>query len=187
MGGHMNGGFSWWSVLLLVAVSCRQDATGPTTGAVRVVLTTTGAELDPDGYSISVDGGPTQPVDINGTITLPALKAGDHSMALSGVAANCAVNGDNPRTVNVSAGGTALLTFSVTCVLSGRIVFQSTPPGGTPDLLVMDPDGNNVRTLLGGPSTDQSPAASPDGSRIAFSSNRDGDFDIYVMNRDGTG
>jgi Tol biopolymer transport system component len=66
-------------------------------------------------------------------------------------------------------------------------VFQSTRPGGTPELLVMDPDGSNVQTLLGGPATYQSPAVSPDGSRIAFSSNRDGDFEIYVMNRDGTG
>src|SRR5881397_3690026 len=97
--------FSWWSVLLLMAVSCREGATGPTTGAV----------------------------------------------------------------------------------LSGRILFQSTRPGGTPDLLVMDPDGHNVQTLLGGPATDQSPAASPDGSRVAFSTDRNGNFDIYVMNRDGSG
>ncbi len=70
---------------------------------------------------------------------------------------------------------------------SGQIVFQSTRPGGTPELRVMDPDGSNVQTLLGGPATYQSPAFSPDGARIAFSSNRDGDFDLYVMNRDGTG
>jgi Tol biopolymer transport system component len=70
---------------------------------------------------------------------------------------------------------------------TGRIVYQSTRPGGTPELLVKNPDGSNVQTLLGGPGTYQSPAASPDGSRIAFSSNRDGDFDIYLMNRDGTG
>ena len=70
---------------------------------------------------------------------------------------------------------------------SGRIVFQSTRPGGTPEPHVMNPDGSNVQTLLGGPVTYQSPAFSPDGSRIAFSSNRDGDFSIYVMNRDGTG
>ena len=70
---------------------------------------------------------------------------------------------------------------------SGRIVFQSTRPGGNPELLVMDPDGHNVQTLLGGPASYQSPRFSPSGSRIAFSSNRDGNFAIYVMNRDGTG
>src|SRR6267143_2117956 len=91
-------------------------------------------------------------------MTVPGLSAGSHSVLVACIAAP-----------------------------SGRIVFQSTRPGGTPDLLVMDPDGSNVQTLLDDPATDQSPAVSPDGSRIAFSSNRDGDFDIYVMNRDGTG
>jgi Tol biopolymer transport system component len=69
---------------------------------------------------------------------------------------------------------------------SGRIVFQSTPTGGTPELRVMVLDGSHVQTLAGG-ATYQSPTFSSDGARIAFSSNRDGDFSIYVMNRDGTG
>src|SRR3989441_5850540 len=85
------------------------------------------------------------------------------------------------------SNGTGPQTASQTAPTSERIAFQSTRPGGTPELLVMDPDGSNVKTLLGGPATYQSPAFSPDGSRIAFSSNRDGDFDLYVMNRDGTG
>jgi TolB protein len=51
----------------------------------------------------------------------------------------------------------------------------------------MDLDGSHVQTLAGGAAIYQSPAFSPDGARIAFSSNRDGDFSIYVMNRDGTG
>jgi len=83
--------------------------------------------------------------------------------------------------------GTAPKTTSQTAPPSGQIVFQSTRPSSPPELLVMDPDGSNVKTLLGGPVTYQSPAFSPDGSRIAFSSSRDGDFSIYVMNRDGTG
>ena len=85
------------------------------------------------------------------------------------------------------SNGTGPQTASQTAPTSERIAFQSTRPGGTPELLVMDPDGSNVKTLLGGPATYRSPAFSPDGSRIAFSSNRDGDFDLYVMNRDGTG
>ena len=44
----------------------------------------------------------------------------------------------------------------------------------------------DILLTLGGPATYQSPAVSPDGSRIAFSSNRDGDFDIYAMNREMT-
>jgi TolB protein len=33
---------------------------------------------------------------------------------------------------------------------------------------------------------DDSPPWSPDGKRIAFTSNRDGNYEIYVMNADGS-
>ena len=36
------------------------------------------------------------------------------------------------------------------------------------------------------PGLDVRPAWSPDGSRIAFTSNRDGNYEIYVMNADGS-
>jgi len=85
------------------------------------------------------------------------------------------------------SNGTGPQTASKIAPPSGQVVFQSTPSGGTPELLVMDLDGSHVQTLAGGPAIYQSPTFSPDGARIAFSSNRDGDFSIYVMNRDGTG
>ena len=34
---------------------------------------------------------------------------------------------------------------------------------------------------------DQFPSFSADGSKIAFASDRDGDYEIYVMNSDGSG
>ena len=34
--------------------------------------------------------------------------------------------------------------------------------------------------------TDFYPSFSPDGSKIAFSSDRDGNYEIYVMNADGS-
>ncbi len=48
-------------------------------------------------------------------------------------------------------------------------------------------DGANPRRLTNNPASDEQPNWSPDGTRIAFSSNRSGRMAIYVMNPDGTG
>ena len=40
--------------------------------------------------------------------------------------------------------------------------------------------------LTNHPASDRNPAWSPDGSMIAFDTDRDGDWNIYVMNADGT-
>ncbi len=56
------------------------------------------------------------------------------------------------------------------------------------DIYVIDADGSNLRNLTQSPDIDDRyPAWSPDGTRLAFHSNRDGDFEIYVINLDGTG
>ena len=58
--------------------------------------------------------------------------------------------------------------------------------GGNWEVYVMTPDGANLINLTKHPAKDGSPDWSPDGTRIAFSSNRDGNREIYVMNADGT-
>jgi hypothetical protein len=50
------------------------------------------------------------------------------------------------------------------------------------NIFEIDLDGGNLRRLTAGPKVDGRPAFSPDGSRLAFQSNRDGDYEIYVMN-----
>jgi dipeptidyl aminopeptidase/acylaminoacyl peptidase len=44
---------------------------------------------------------------------------------------------------------------------------------------------SNVRRLTSDPGADLHGTWSPDGTRIAFGSDRDGDYDIYVMDADG--
>ncbi len=50
----------------------------------------------------------------------------------------------------------------------------------------MDADGSNLKRLTRSPRLDDYPVFSPDGRRIAFTSNRDRNFEIYVMNADGS-
>ncbi|MFY9580726.1 MAG: hypothetical protein WAQ33_15540, partial [Gaiellaceae bacterium] len=55
------------------------------------------------------------------------------------------------------------------------------------DVYVMNADGSGQTRLTTDPANDSDPAWSPDGSKIAFASLRDGNSEIYVMNADGTG
>jgi len=80
-----------------------------------VFTSTSGTSQDPDGYTVTVDGGNSRPIGINTSTTYNGLSATSHNVALSGVASTCAVGGSNPRSVTVPAGGTANTTFSVTC------------------------------------------------------------------------
>ncbi len=54
------------------------------------------------------------------------------------------------------------------------------------DLFVLDRDRGTLQQLTDSPGYDAECAYSPDGSRIAFCSDRDGDPDIYIMDADGT-
>lgn len=71
-----------------------------------------------------------------------------------------------------------------------QIAFSS-DRGGDMNIYVMDEDGKNVVQLTDHPQVDSTPAWSPDGRLIAFSSLRDeppnthGNSEIYIMDSDG--
>ncbi len=68
----------------------------------------------------------------------------------------------------------------------GRVVF-SLPKTAGQQLVSVDMQGQNLRQLTpNSEAIDDWAAFSPDGSQVAFGSSRDGDFDIYVMQSDGT-
>jgi TolB protein len=65
---------------------------------------------------------------------------------------------------------------------NGTIVFQSNRAGGsTAELYLQNEDGTGVRRLTFNNAVDRMPRFSPDGTKIAFASNRDGNVEIYVM------
>jgi Tol biopolymer transport system component len=77
--------------------------------------------------------------------------------------------------------------------LNGKIVFVSTRDGngdnyisGEGEIYVMNTDGSGQTRLTVNAADDMDPTWSPNGQKIAFSSDRDGNHEIYVMNADGT-
>jgi hypothetical protein len=57
----------------------------------------------------------------------------------------------------------------------------------TQEIYVMNPDGSSRTRLTNNSALDQQPAWSPDGTKLAFVSFRDGNGEIYAMNADGSG
>lgn len=68
----------------------------------------------------------------------------------------------------------------------GKIVFRSViNDSDRGDIFVMNADGTGRRALTSGPADDWLPVWSPDGTRIAFTSNLHGNNEIYIMDEDG--
>ena len=85
-------------------------------GTIRVTVTASGNNLDPDGYIIRVTGNgedQSRPVDVNGEV-LFAVPSGRYTVELTGKADNCIVD-LNPQTVQVSGGRTSDLLFNTLC------------------------------------------------------------------------
>jgi hypothetical protein len=111
------------SFLAAIIIAGCSESTGPEASAdgsvdVNVVTaTTTSANIDPDGYWVSVDAGPEAHVSVNGTVNFSSLPSGVHVILLAGLAANCTVDGPNPQWFGVARGTPATVSFLVLCAV----------------------------------------------------------------------
>ena len=126
------------------------NAPPPPPGSLTVTTTTTGSNLDADGYTVTVDGTTSQAIGINGSVTFTGLAAGNHDVALSGLATNCAVSGPNPVTVTVPSGGTVTVAFTVSCTATtGNLTVTTSTTGSNldPDGYTVTVDGNSSKAI----------------------------------------
>lgn len=119
-------------------------ASVPPTGPLQITARTSGNASDPDGYDVCVDpipdghGGAScltgGAIGVNGALSLSVV-TGAHAVLLRGLAAGCAISGDNPRAVQVSVGPPNAASFAVTC--SKPVLHITTTTTG----VSLDPDG----------------------------------------------
>jgi dipeptidyl aminopeptidase/acylaminoacyl peptidase len=91
--------------------------------------------------------------------------------------------------MRIFAAALTSLVLGLSCVpalavppgANGRIAFEQQREGNY-DIWTIDPDGTDAQPLFAGPTAERHPAWSPDGERIAFSSNGR----LWVANADGS-
>src|SRR4029079_11049326 len=90
-------------------------------------------------------------------------------------------------TLLVSATGASATPASAlaSAPVAGLLAYRATSNGGH-DIAVVSPDGSGGRIVIATPDNESQPTWSPDGRRVAFEANYDGDVDIWGMTADGT-
>lgn len=127
----------------------------------------------------SAPGEPPGPFPAQGALAdaLPFLerRTGIHSVA---------VDGTNRHLVTTTGAGIRASAPAVSPD-GTRLAFvqESGDDGG--DIAIADADGRNARLITHDHEFNFRPAWSPDGERVAFASERDGNPEIYVMDADG--
>ncbi len=160
------------------ALDVTASAKDPTQPVTHLVLARTGDERYP---SYSPDG--TQ-IAFRGDLDL-AEPTGDEELFVMNA------DGTDVRQLTSNADFDSAPSWSPD---GKRILFERAPAGtftqGTEaqekDIYVMRADGTHVRRLTDSPGLDEGPEFSPDGTKIAFSSARDGQQETYVMDADGS-
>jgi len=151
-------------------------------GSITATVTTTGVELDPDGYVLEGAGVRTA-LPVNGTTAVTGLLPGTYQLTLRGVAPNC--DGLLTAAASVIWGASTPAEFAVTCAPDRGLAFVSDGSGHL-EIYRVQSDGTGLRQLTASPAASAGHAWSPDGARIAFVSERDGNPEIYVMDADGS-
>lgn len=116
----LNAAFAGATAITLGCSDSSAPAVAPA-GVIEVTTLTTGAsaDLDPDGYFISLDGRGAQPINDNALVTFEGLANGTHRVTLNGLAPKCVLEGPNERDVDIAAqtgpAARMMVLYTVSC------------------------------------------------------------------------
>jgi hypothetical protein len=144
-------------------------------GTLRITAVTTGTDIDTDGYFVFGER-----LGTNGAV-IRMVEGANYMINLTAVAVNCVVTDENPRLVTVVPGDTADVAFHVACSPVTRVAYVQ--GGATRAIHIVNANGTGGGFIA---DAANDPAWSPDGTRIAFTSDRHVLPEVYIANADGT-
>ena len=156
----------WW-----LASACGSDPTEgnlppePTTGSLELTISTSGHDLDPNGYTLAIDDGAPTVAPANGTVTHGEMQPGTHTLSFTGLDENCALQEQVPFSFSVTAGSPTKVTLHVTCAFANTLAFTQ---GGK--LYITSADAGAVPRQIG--ENYYQVSWSPDGSTLGLSEPR---------------
>jgi hypothetical protein len=140
------------AVAAMVAAGCSTaDITGSTAGSIQVGVQVSGQEVDTT-FSLYINTDTVAYTLTPGATRSFSAAEGTHTLHLKGVAGNCSVSGDNPRSVTVGALQTVPVTFNVACTDNGNVKVTIATTGEDQDDMYTLAFDTDFRTVLVGPS-----------------------------------
>ena len=97
---------------------------------VRVTTTTSGLDIDLNGYRVTVDGADRAVVPANGTV-LTYLDAGTRTVTLTELTPNCTINGLDAHTVTIVETEITPIDFAVVCTATSAVIGVALEASGT--------------------------------------------------------
>ena len=150
--------FGAWALVATLLCSC--GSSGPNAPAsLRLSATTTGNNVDADGYTYSLDGSAAATLGPNGSVTINGLNPGGHQLDVGGVASNCVLLGGAARTIVLAQGDTTEILLTINCQGPPTLNLIIATTGGDPDFdgytYVLDGGapvaiGPNTQVTIGG-------------------------------------
>jgi Tol biopolymer transport system component len=186
----------------ILAVACvnPDGTTQPLTtipgSTLEVSVTTTGSDPDQNGYFLVGDRSTDSEgsslaasLPVNGTVIVSGLAADTYSkIRLAGLAPNCDLVTALPKNL-LGTSGVTKLSISIQCGDPSQLTYVL-GEGDANSLSIgqfwmIDVTGRNATRLTTDNASHETPAWSPDGSRLAFVSNRGGRAGIWIMEENG--
>lgn len=172
--------------LLLICAACGADsalsARPGSRGSVTISVLLEGNGADADGFSYVLGQAASAAVQAGQPVTVSEVARGAHTVRLEDLAPHCQAK-DPEQSITVTGGDTTAVQFVVECF--GGFAYAEWYSPNNQQIFYLSEDGTTRKlTQLVGRNTARD--WSPDGTRLLFENDTNGNIDLYSVRTDGT-